>query len=445
MQNFTLDKLLVAIDLGTSKVRGVVGVKSPGGLEIIASEEMNSGGIKRGCVMNLEEASFCIKSVLRLLQNRIDLLLKDEASEEDKKTYEITQVFVGLNGLTIKTLETRNARNPGEVEVTQSLIDELRKEIDNVKVENGEILDVIPQEYLVDDTEDDRPVGRICTKIEGRYKLIVGRPSLKSNLYKCFEKAGYKIAGIYLSPIATAESVLSSEEKELGSAVIDFGAGTTSLAIYHKKILRHVCVIPFGGALITKDIEDLKLTGEVAEKLKIRYGSTMECLVEDDSYVATPKIGEKEGKTVSIKFLAGIIEARMDDILNILCEQINLSGLANEIEELVITGRGARMTDLIEKLKMCTGKDVRFGIPNQKIGLNMEEKYLSMEYAQLIGILLQAKADTPCIVQLAAENKQEPSETIEVKKKKKSQRSLGDLFNSIFDKFEGALNEDSEI
>ena len=296
--NFTTDNLIVVIDLGSSRICGVVGRKDYNGrVEIIASESMTSKGIKRGAICNLEGAAFCIKNILSLLQNKVNILFNEGRSDEEKKTYEISGVYVGLNGQTIKTMDSRVPRNLGEIEVTQEIIDTLYQENHNIKIENGEILEIVTQEYMVDDSDEVSPVGCICTRIEGRYKIIAGRPSLKSNLYKCFEKAGYEIIGTFLSPIATASAVLSKEEKELGCVMIDFGAGTTSVAIYYKNVLRHIGVIPFGSDVITKDIMDLKVLEVVAEKLKIKYGSAMEELVED-FYISTPAVAGKEGKTV---------------------------------------------------------------------------------------------------------------------------------------------------
>jgi cell division protein FtsA len=305
----------------------------------------------------------------------------------------------------------------------------LYEENRNMKIEDREILEIITQEYLVDDSDEISPVGCICTRIEGRYKVIAGWPALKSNLYKCFEKVGCKVNGIFLSPIATASAVLSEEEKELGCMMVDFGAGTTSVAVYYKNILRHISVIPFGGDVISKDILDLKVSEQVAEKLKVRYGSAMEELVEDFN-ISIPAVGGKEGRMLSNKFLAGIIEARTEEILDYVCDQMEKSGLANCVDEIVITGGGSQLQHLTEKLKLRTGLDVRTGIPEQKVAPDMEEKYLKVEYAQLIGLLILA--ETTCI----GEKSTTPNK--KVKKQGKG------VWGTLFDKF-GEILEDSKI
>jgi len=439
--NFTTDNLIVVIDLGTSRIRGVVGRKDYNGrVEIIASESMPSKGIKRGTICNLEDTAFCIKNILSLLQNKVNILFNEGRLDEEKKTYEISGVYVGLNGQTIKTMNSRVPRNLGEIEVTREIIDTLYRENHNIKIENGEILEIVTQEYIVDDSDEVNPVGCICTRIEGRYKIIAGRPSLKSNLYKCFEKAGYEITGTFLSPIATASAVLSGEEKELGCVMIDFGAGTTSVAVYYKNVLRHVGVIPFGSDVITKDITDLKVLEVVAEKLKIKYGSAMEELAED-CCISIPALPGKEGKKVENKFLAGIIEARTEEILDYVCDQIEKSGLVSRIDEIVITGGGSKLQNLIEKLKLRTGLDVRIGIPNQKIAPDMYEKYLEVEYAQLIGLLIHA--EIACMREKMAVLQEEDSVVTEKEKLKPRKRGIG--LGTLFDKINEIFTEDSKI
>ncbi len=402
MQNLTTDNLVVVIDLGTSKIRGIVGRKDDNNhVEIIAYEGVISKGIRRGYIFNLDEAAFCIKEVLTKLQNKVNFIFNEGCTDDDeRKIFEVSGVYVGLNGHTIKTMNNRVHRILGDVKVTKDMVETLHAENNNLKIENGEILEIVAQEYLVDDCDVISPVGCNCTRIEGRYKIIAARPLLKNNLVKCFENINegieknggcrIEIRGMFLSPIASAAAVLSREEKELGCAMIDFGAGTTSTAVYYKNVLRHVSVVPFGSDVITKDIMDLKVLENVAEKLKKQYGSAMEELVEDFHITTPPPIPGKEGKTVSNKFLAGIIEARTEEILKLVCDEIENSEHYCHIDEIVITGGGARLKNLVEKLKLRTGMDVRIGKPNQKISPDMDESYLNVECAQLIGLLIHA-------------------------------------------------------
>ena len=431
MQNMTINNLIVAVDLGTSKICGVVGRKDHYGcVEIIAFESMASKGIKRGLISNLEDAAFSIKTILLLLQNKINILFNERDQETEKKNYVITGVYVGLGGRSIKTLTSKVPRNLGEMEVTQAIVNTLYEENSRIKIDDGEILEIVSQEYLVDDSKEINPVGCICTRIEGRYKLIVGHPALRGNLNKCFEKLDRKVQDFLLSPVATASAVLHKEEKESGCAMIDFGAGTTSLVIYYKNILRHVCVFPFGSNVITKDITDLKMSEEVAERLKVKCGSAMEKLT-DDSHVPLSAFGGKEGKSVSIKILAGIIEARVDEMLENICYQMEKSGLMNSIDSIVITGGASQLNHLTEKLEMRTGLDIRFGLPNQKIAANMDRQYLRVEYAQLIGLLIHAQKN--CV-----EEKEHREPVKKTQQKKKWSNLFTDTILPIF-------TEDSKI
>ncbi len=445
MQGFTTDNLIVVIDLGTSRIRGIAGRKDGNGhVEIIAYEGLASKGIKRGSICNLAEAAFCIKEILTKLQNKVNFIFNESCSEEERKTYEISGVYVGLNGQTIKTMNSRVPRNLGDVEVTEEVVRTLHAENNKLKIENGEILEIVAQEYLVDDCDEVNPVGCICTRIEGRYKIIAGRPSLKSNLVKCIEKVNeviennggckIEILGVFLSPVASASAVLSNEEKELGCVMIDFGAGTTSTAVYYKNVLRHVSVVPFGSDVITKDIMDLKVLENVAEMLKRKFGSAMEELIEDFHISTPPPISGKEGKTVSSKFLAGIIEARIEEILDYVCHQIEKSEHYCHIDEIVITGGGARLKNLVEKLKLRTGFDVRIGKPNQKISSNMDESYLEVECAQLIGLLIHS--EKACVREktlLSKEEQPEQETPVKEKKKKIKWSNVVGLFGDIFE------------
>jgi cell division protein FtsA len=441
-QEINVNNLTVVMDLGTSKIRGMVGRKDVAGqLEIIAVEEIKSMGIKRGMITNLEDAAFCIKRILSLLTNKINNYLNDNKVDGEKKAYEITDVYVGLNGQSLKTIDSSVRRNLGEVEVTQEIIQTLYEENRNVKIENGEILDIVTQEYLVDDSDEVNPVGCICTRIEGRYKIVAGKNSLKNNLTMCFQKAGYNIAGYYLSPVVSASSVVSKEEKELGCAVVDFGAGTTSLTIYYRNILRHISVIPFGSEVITRDIMDLKVVEEVAEKLKVKFGSAMEELVEDYN-ISTPARAGKEGKVISNRFLSAIIEARAEEIFECVIQQIKESGMAGVIDELVITGGASLLSNLVEKLKLQTGWDVRIGKPEEQRYYLFDEKYLQPEYSQLIGLL--AYAGTGSVKEKWMVEKTDESDDVKAKQPKKKKNAKL-LWGTLFDRIDEMFSEDSKI
>ncbi len=455
MQNLTTDNLMVVLDLGTSKIRGVVGRKNEfGQVEIIAYEELtfpkNSLGTKRGSIFNLTETAFCIKDLLTKLQNNVNLIFNEDCPEEERKAFEISGVYVGLNGQTIKTIDNRIRRILGGVEITGEMVEALQAENNNLQIENGEILEIIAQEHLVDDSDVVNPVGCTCTQqLEGRYKIIAARPSLRSNLIKCFEKVNdsiertgssckVEILGMFLSPVAAASAVLSPEEKQLGCAMIDFGAGTTSIAVYYKNILRHVSVIPFGSDTITRDITDLKMLDDMAERLKVRCGSAMESLAEKYEIVLKSSIPGKEGKTICNKFLAGVIEARVDEILDYVCYQIEKTEYYHCLDEVVITGGGARLKNLDEKLKSRIGLDVRIGVPNQKKSPDMAECFLNVECAQLVGLLIHA--EKACVREkMAVVSKDEEEEEKEKGKtspSKRPARSLKDRLGTLFGKID---------
>ena len=367
MQNFTTDNLMVAIDFGTSKICGVVGKKDESGnVEIIAYASDAPQGIKRGAVSNPEAAAHGLKRVLTCLQNNVITILNKGVPDDEKKSYEITGVYVGLNA---------------------------------------------------------------------------DKPDLKSNLQECFKISKHKINGIVLSPVATASAVLSEDEKEKGCAIIDFGAGTTSAAIYHEKKLRYSCVIPLGSKLITNDISDLSVPETTAERLKINHGSAMEEMAEN-LHIPVPTEDEEEGETVSTKLLAKIIETRIDEILDYVCDKVEKSGFADRAKSVVITGGGSQLHNLIEKLKQHLGLSVRIGIPNQKTSSGMDKKYLKAEYAQLIGLLIHA--DESCIKEKVAVQQAPVVEKTPETEKKTAKNKWDNLFGTLFTDKEFAKEEPAD-
>ena len=255
---------IAAIDLGTSHMVGMVGTKNAtGALSIIAYEVENSGTcIRRGCVYNVKETASKIKRLILKLENKLG-------------GTKIGQVYVGLGGQSLRSIEHTVCKVLGtEGVVTEEIIDSLYQECKDYRPDMLTVLDVVSPSYFLDDKPESNPVGVPCSRIEARYKLIVGRPSLKLNIVNSIsEQAKIEIAGILVSPLALGDVVLSDNEKDLGCALIGFGAGVTTISVYKGGKLASLSVVPFGGNLITKDITNLRVVESEAERLKITYGS----------------------------------------------------------------------------------------------------------------------------------------------------------------------------
>lgn len=296
---------IAAIDLGTSHMVGMVGTKNAtGALSIIAYEVENSGTcIRRGCVYNVKETASKIKRLILKLENKLG-------------GTKIGQVYVGLGGQSLRSIEHTVCKVLGtEGVVTEEIIDSLYQECKDYRPDMLTVLDVVSPSYFLDDKPESNPVGVPCSRIEARYKLIVGRPSLKLNIVNSIsEQAKIEIAGILVSPLALGDVVLSDNEKDLGCALIGFGASVTTISVYKGGKLASLSVVPFGGNLITKDITNLRVVESEAERLKITYGSAK--ADRDNDMTIQVSLADGMGlREIKLAELNGVIEARMDEIL----------------------------------------------------------------------------------------------------------------------------------
>ncbi|MCQ2218536.1 MAG: cell division protein FtsA [Paludibacteraceae bacterium] len=391
LNDIAVEDLVVVMDLGSSKFRAAAGVRvsdadEGNSVELLCYNSVPSQGVKRGCVFNLETSAFAIKTLLQGLENQLNKVINDEREDKDRLKLKIKKVCVGLNGKSIKTTENQVLRTLGseQIEVTQELMDSLYDEAKNVKMVNSEILKIVPQEFSIDDDDELAPIGCLANRISGRYKIVSGDLKLRKNLEACVKRAGYELANAPLAIEAAAMSVLSDEEMKSGCALFDFGGGTTSVAVYSKGVLRNLLVAPFGGKVITTDITCLKLQENVAEKLKKRFGSTLPSETEDMDIA----IGNM---TVNTKFLAEVVESRVDEIIDSIWQYLESTYSLNHINEIVMTGEGALLKNLQKKMTLRTGVDVRIGEPDYGNVRVDETSFGSFakrpEFAQILGLL----------------------------------------------------------
>uniref|UniRef100_UPI0032174AF6 cell division protein FtsA n=1 Tax=uncultured Draconibacterium sp. TaxID=1573823 RepID=UPI0032174AF6 len=343
--------LSVVIDIGTSKLVALAGrVTELGKMEILGMAKAPSKGIKRGVIFNLADV---IESVTRVLE-----LLDDQLEEE------IDVVDVAYAGKQMKTISYQASRFTGEGGVISNFdIDELYNEAKNVELKSGyHILKVIPTSFIIDDEiEELQPVGVTGKKIEARYKLVVIPENDLINLQRVFESVGVELGDVYHSSLAIAEAVLPKSEKEMGTVVLDMGAGTTNLAVYHENALVHTAVIPFAGEVITNDLKCGCATFlEKAELLKVKYGQALGDQIKNEDKVTIAKNNGWEPKEISIKSLAYIIQARLEEIVEIVNSEIEKSGVKDLLGTgIVVTGGTANLENIITLVKYHTGMDAR--------------------------------------------------------------------------------------
>ena len=345
----------VVIDFGTSKMAALAGRKYEAGkYEILAKAMVPARGIKRGTILNIDEAASAVSQVIDELERQLD--------------EEITEISIAYAGQSMKMYNFSAGRmTSGEGMVTQNDVDELFREAESINVEPGfQILHIIPQSFLIDgEISDLLPVGVTGRKIEANFNIISVPEDYLANFRRVVEQSGVNLNEVVLSPVATGEAVLTEEEKELGAVMLDLGAGTSKLAVYDEGALIHIAVIPFGGEVVTRDIkEGCSILLKWAEQLKVQYGFALGDFTDDRKVVTIPGHNGWEPKEISFKSLAFIIQARMEEIVDSLNYQIEQTGKADQLGlGIVLTGGTARLNHLMSLVKFRTGMDTRLAHP----------------------------------------------------------------------------------
>ena len=376
---------IVGLDIGTTKIACIVGEKMPNGkIEIRGYGKTESTGVKRGMVFNIEETVDAIKRAVA------------EASEQSK--VEIKSVNVGIAGHHIKSLQHRGVliRENADVEISDQELDKLRQDMYKIGVSPGEeIINVIPQEYIVDDEAGIRsPKGMVGNKIEANFHVIVGQTSAVKNIVKCIEHAGLEMENMILEPIASASAVLGKDEKEAGVAIVDIGGGTTDIAVFYDEIIYHTAVIPFGGNIITEDIrQGCSIIRKYAEEIKVKFGSAVAIENSEDEVVSIPGIHGRAPKEISFKNLANIIQARLEEIFDLVNFEIQKVNSEHKlIAGIVLTGGGAMMKHIRQLAEFKTGLEVRLGYPNEYLANETAEDLASPLYSTGIGLVMEGIA-----------------------------------------------------
>lgn len=402
-------EIIVGLDIGTTKIAAIVGHKNEHGkIEILGHGRTESIGVKRGVVSNIENT---VKSIKIAVQQA-----------EQKSGVDIRFVNVGIAGQHIKSLQHHGSiiRKNVDEEISQNDIDTLNANMYNLNMSPGEeIIDVIPQEYIIDAEQGiKQPVGMLGNSLEANFHIIVGQTAAAKNIYKCVRKAGIEVVDLILEPIASAEAVLSDDEKEAGVALVDIGGGTTDIAIFQDGIIRHTAVIPFGGDIITEDIkEGCTIIKKHAEELKIKFGSSLASENKDEEVVAIPGLRGRPPKEITLKNLASIIQARMEEIIDHIHYEIKNSGYEKKlIGGIVLTGGGALLNHLVQLTEFVTGMDTRIGYPNEHLAKDVPDEMASPMYATGIGLVIEG------VRRLDKEKEKEHSQVEKKKGKQKSEK-----------------------
>jgi cell division protein FtsA len=377
-----LNEIVVALDIGTTKVCAIAGRENEHGkLEILGVGKVDSVGVMRGVVTNIEKTVNAISEAV--------------ASAERAAKTKFNVVHVGIAGQHIKSLQHRGilTRDNDHTEISYKDINKLMNDMYKLVLPPGDkILHVIPQEYTVDNEQSiTDPIGMSGVRLEANFHIITGQISASNNIHRCVERTGLKVADMTLEPIASAIAVLSEEEKEAGIALVDIGGGTTDITIFHEGIIRHTAVIPFGGNVITSDIkEGCTVMQQQAEQLKVKFGSALSEEVFDNRIITIPGLKGRDYKEISEKNLARIIQARMEEIMDYVVWEIRRSGYERRlIGGIVLTGGGSLLANLDKLAEYHTGMSTRIGVPIEHLAHGYHEQVCSPIYSTAIGLLLK--------------------------------------------------------
>lgn len=375
------DKLVVGLDIGTTKIVAMVGRQNEfGKLEILGMGKAVSEGVIRGMVTNINTTVNAITKAVR--------------EAEEQAGINIKVVNVGIAGQHIKSSMHHGSitRDDTEEEISVEDIKRLNSDMYKTVMPFGsEIIHVMPQDYIVDYEPGIKdPVGMVGVRLEADFHVITAQTNAINNINKCVLRSGLEIENLVLEPLASAISVLSDEEKEAGVVLVDIGGGTTDIAIFQDNIIRHTAVIPFGGNIITQDIKQgCSVMAKQAELLKTKFGKAFAEEASPNEMISIPGLHNRPPKEISVKNLSHIIQARMEEIIELVHAEIIYSGYEDRLAGgIVLTGGGSQLQSLQQLFEYMTGKPVRIGHPNQHLGKSKLEVVKSPMYSTAVGLVL---------------------------------------------------------
>lgn len=416
-------EIVVGLDIGTTKIAAIAGRRNEfGKIEVLGYGHTESIGVRRGVITNIENTVNSIQTAIK------------EAQTNSKVT--IRTVNVGIAGQHIRSIQHRASTirpNP-DTEISQADIDQFTSSIYNIAMNPGEkIIDVLPQEFIIDGEAGVKdPKGMLGHQMGASFHIVTAQTSAAQNILKCIEKSGYNLEHMILQPLASAEAVLSPDEKEAGVVLVDIGGGTTDVAIFLDGIIRHTAVIPFGGEIITEDIKaGCSIIKKHAEDLKVKFGSALASENRSEEVVAIPGLRGREPKEITLKNLAKIIQARMEEIIEAVYQEIKGTGLEKRlIGGIVLTGGGAMLRHIEQLTQFITGMETRIGYPNEHLASNSADEMTSPMYSTGLGLVLigMQRAD-------ASHIKNETTKTGEAEKEQKPAKTKPGKISDWIDKF----------
>ena len=374
--------VIVGLDIGTTKIAAIVTQRDQfGKLQILGVGKTPSFGVTRGEVTNIKQTT--------------DAIIEAVTEAEKQSGHKINVVYVGIAGQHIASKQNRGIYTlpNAEEEITRQHIKDMVEDMHRLALDPGErIIHVLPQEFTVDNMHGIKdPIGMCGSRLEANFHIITGKVAAAQNIKKCVERSGLQMMGLILEPLASSAAVLHADEMEAGVVLVDIGGGTTDVAIFKDGIIRHTAVIPFAGNIITEDImEGCKLLRPQAEKLKVAFGSALPAETHENEIISIPGIAGRDRKEISMRTLAHVINARMEEIFAQVYFEIKSSGYANSLNAgIVVTGGGSQLKHLKQLVEYTTGLSTRIGYPSSYLAKNNKDDLKNPMFATGIGLLLK--------------------------------------------------------
>ena len=370
-------KLIVGLDIGTSKVVAIVAEASPDGkMDVIGIGSHPSRGLKKGAVVNIEST---VQSIQRAVEEA-----------ELMAGCQIHSAYAGIAGSHIRSLNSHGIVAIRDHEVGHGDVDRVIDAAKAVAIPaDQKILHVIPQEFVIDKQEGIRePAGMSGVRLEAKVHMVTGSVSAAQNIIKCVRRCGLEVDDIILEQLASAQSVLTDDERELGVCVVDIGGGTTDIAIFTDGAIRHTAVIPIAGDQVTNDIAvALRTPTQHAEEIKIKYACALTQLASADETIEVPSVGERPPRRLARQTLAEVVEPRYEELLTLVQAELRRSGFEELIAAgVVLTGGSAKMEGVIDLAEEIFHMPVRLGVPQYVTGL--VDVVRNPIYATGVGLLL---------------------------------------------------------
>lgn len=370
-------RLIVGLDIGTSKIAAIVAQIGPeGGFEIIGMGNHPSRGLKKGVVVNIETTV-----------NAVQRALEEAELMADCK---IREAYTGIAGSHIRSFNSHGMVAIKDREVAQADVDRVVETAKAIPIPTDQqILHVLNQEFVIDGQEDVRePLGMSGVRLEVKVHIVTGAVSAAQNIMKCVRRCGLEVNDLILQPLASAMAVLSEDEKDLGVCLVDIGGGTSDIAVFTQGAIRHTAVIPIAGDQITNDIAmALRTPTKEAEEIKRRFGCALRELADPQEMVEVPGVGERGTKKMSRQTLAEVIEPRVEELYSLVQAELRRSGFEELLSSgIVITGGSAAMQGMVELGEEVFHMPVRLGLSSYSGGLS--EVIRNPRYSTGVGLLM---------------------------------------------------------